>query len=156
MSLYTANVDGTGLQLLYGANSHASGANVAGTNNNVIQFLNPRQRTDGKIVVIDRPLQNTQLGGDILIIDSAKFVDIHQASTAATSSAVNPVILGQVSATSLGVTTDESMPSLGGRFFSAYPLYDGTNRMLVSWSPCLVQVAPPRQVCTAQNSRAPL
>ncbi len=30
------------------------------------------------------------------------------------------------------------MPSLGGRFASVYPLYDGTNRMLVSWSPCLV------------------
>ena len=152
MSLYSANVDGTGLQLLYGANSHATGANIAGTNNNVIQFLNPRQRADGKIVVIDRPLQNTQLGGDILIIDSANFVDIHQASTSTTTSAVNPVLLGQVSATSLGVTTDESMPSLGGRFFSAYPLYDGTNRMLVSWSPCLVQVGSATQVCTAQNS----
>ena len=27
---------------------------------------------------------------------------------------------------------------MGGRFASVYPLYDGTNRMLVSWSPCLV------------------
>jgi hypothetical protein len=152
MSLYTANVDGTGLQLLYGANSHASGANIAGTNDNVIQFLNPRQRADGKIIVIDRPLQNTQLGGDILIIDTANYVDIHQASTSTTPAAVNPALLGQVSATTLGITTDESMPSLGGRFFSAYPLYDGTNRMLVSWSPCLVIVSGATQVCTNQNT----
>jgi hypothetical protein len=38
------NPDGTGLELYYGANSHATGANIAGTNNNVIQFLNARQR----------------------------------------------------------------------------------------------------------------
>ncbi len=44
----------------------------------------------------------------------------------------------QTSATNLGVTTDANMPSMGGRFASVYPLYDGTNRMLVSWSPCLV------------------
>ena len=42
ISLYHANPDGTGLELLYGANSHATGANIAGTNNNVIQFLNVR------------------------------------------------------------------------------------------------------------------
>ena len=45
---------------------------------------------------------------------------------------------GQSSATTLGVTTDANMLSLAGRFAAAYPLYDGTNRMLVSWSPCLV------------------
>ncbi len=49
ISLYHANPDGTGLELLYGANSHATGANIAGTNNNVIQFLNARQRADGKL-----------------------------------------------------------------------------------------------------------
>ncbi len=44
-----------GLELFYGANSHATGANIAGTNNNVIQFLNARQRADGKLVAIVRP-----------------------------------------------------------------------------------------------------
>ncbi|HEY4174732.1 MAG TPA: hypothetical protein VGM42_17015, partial [Rhodopila sp.] len=62
----------------------------------------------------------------------------------------------QTSATTLGVTTDENLPSLGGRFASAYPLYDGTNRMLVSWAPCLVlnsTVSPPTtSVCTADNT----
>src|SRR5271166_5601844 len=50
ISLYRANPDGSGLQLLYGANSHATGVNIAGTNNNDIQFLNARQRADGKLV----------------------------------------------------------------------------------------------------------
>jgi len=39
ISLYRTNPDGTGLELYYGANSHATGANIAGSNDNVIQFL---------------------------------------------------------------------------------------------------------------------
>jgi Tol biopolymer transport system component len=148
ISLFTSNVDGSGEQLLYGANSHATGANIAGTNNNVIQFLNARQRPDGKMIAIDRPFLNTQLGGDILLIDTANYVEINQSATPS-GTTTTP---GQVSATTVGVTTDEKLPSLGGRFYSAYPLYDGTNRMLVSWSPCLVTVSNTTQICTNANT----
>jgi hypothetical protein len=147
MSLYTCNPDGTGLQLLYGANSHATGANAAGTNNNVIQFLNARTRTDGKIIAIDRPFLGTQLGGDALLIDTNDYVEIHQASAPTPATGA-----GQSSATGLGVTTDANLPSLGGRFASAYPLYDGTNRMLVSWSPCLVMSGSTTQICNNANT----
>ena len=48
------------------------------------------------------------------------------------------------------------MPSAGGRIASAYPLYDGTNRMLVSWSPCLVQNTDgTTAVCNSSNSVGP-
>jgi hypothetical protein len=149
ISLYRANPDGSGLQLYYGANSHATGVNLAGTNNNVIQFLNARQRADGKLLAIARPFLGTQLGGDIVLIDAADFVEWDQASTP------TPTIsgYGQSSATTVGVTTDANKPSPGGRFASVYPLYDGTNRMLVSWAPCLI--ANPdgsTSVCTAANS----
>ena len=147
VSLYQTNPDGSGLQLLYGANSHATGANIAGTNNNVIQFLNARQRNDGSLLAIVRPLLATQQGGDIVDINTAGFVEIHQPS--APSGAPGT---GQASATTLGVTTDANKPSLGGRFYSAYPLYDGTNRMLVSWSPCLVLVAGATEVCNGSNT----
>jgi hypothetical protein len=134
ISLYRANPDGTALELYYGANSHATGANIAGTNDNVIQFLNARQRADGKLIAIDRPFLGTQLGGDTLLIDAAIFVEFDQASTPTPGTSGS----GQTSATALGVTTDANKPSLGGRFASVYPLYDGTNRMLVSWAPCLI------------------
>jgi Tol biopolymer transport system component len=147
MSLYTCNPDGTGLQLLYGANSHATGANAAGTNNNVIQFLSARTRTDGKIIAIDRPFLGTQLGGDALLIDTNDYVEIHQSSSPTPATGA-----GQTSATGLGITTDANLPSLGGRFASAYPLYDGTNRMLVSWSPCLVMVGSTTQICNNANT----
>jgi hypothetical protein len=152
MSLYRSNPDGTGMELLYGANSHATGANIAGTNNNVIQFLNARQLADGSgVVAIARPFLGTQLGGDIVKINTDGFVEIHQASTPTGSAGT-----AQISATTLGVTTDANMPSMGGRFASAFPLYDGTNRMLVSWSPCLVldtTVTPnTTNICTPSNT----
>jgi hypothetical protein len=151
ISLYRANPDGTGLELFYGENSHATGANIAGTNNNVIQFLNARQRVDGKLIAIVRPFLGTQQGGDIVQIDAENFVEINQpaAPTGAAGTA-------QSSVTTFGVTTDANVPSMGGRFASAYPLYDGTNRMFVSWAPCLIldsTVTPAAtRVCTASNT----
>src|SRR3984885_13864552 len=151
ISLYHTNPDGTGLELYYGENSHATGANIAGTNNNVIQFLNARQRADGKLIAIVRPFLGTQLGGDIVQIDAQNFVEINQPSTPSGAAGT-----AQSSATTLGVTTDANMPSMGGRFASAFPLYDGTNRMLVSWAPCLVldttQTPPATVICTASNT----
>src|ERR1700723_2822324 len=151
ISLYHGNPDGTGVELFYGANSHATGANIAGTNNNVIQFLNARQLPNGNLVAIVRPFLGTQLGGDIVQINTQGFVEIHQPATPGGAAGT-----AQTSATNLGVTTDANMPSLGGRFASVFPLYDGTNRMLVSWSPCLVldaTVTPnTTNLCTASNT----
>jgi hypothetical protein len=153
ISLYRTRPDGTQLELYYGENSHATGASADGTNTNEIQFLNARQRNDGKLVAIVRPFTGTQLGGDILQIDAANYVECDQPSTPITPSGTcangRPA---QGSATSLGVTTDANQPSLGGRFASVYPLYDGTNRMLVSWAPCLVVSGSATTVCTNANS----
>ncbi len=133
ISLYRSNPDGTQEELYYGANSHATGANIAGTNNNVVQFLNVRPLPNGGLVAIVRPFLGTQLGGDIVTINAEGFVEVHQPATPGGAAGT-----AQASATTLGVTTDADMPSLGGRFASVFPLYDGTNRLLVSWSPCLV------------------
>ncbi|HEV7614440.1 MAG TPA: hypothetical protein VGO37_21360 [Steroidobacteraceae bacterium] len=151
ISLYRANPDGTGLELYYGANSHATGANIAGTNNNVVQFLSARQRADGKLIAIVRPFLGTQQGGDIVQVDAENFVEINQPATPLGSAGT-----AQSSATTLGITTDADMPSMGGRFASVYPLYDGSNRLVVSWAPCLVldtTVTPnTTSVCTAANT----
>ncbi|HEX3951644.1 MAG TPA: hypothetical protein VHW95_17470 [Steroidobacteraceae bacterium] len=154
ISLYRANPNGTGLELYYGANSHATGANIAGTNDNVIQFLNARELANGTLVAIVRPFLGTQLGGDLVQINAENFVEIHQAATPGGAAGT-----AQASLTNLGVTTDANMPSLGGRFASVFPLYDGTNRMLVSWSPCLVldtTVTPnATNLCTSSNTSGP-
>jgi hypothetical protein len=159
ISLYRVNPDGSGLELFYGANSHATGANKAGTNDSVIQFLSARQRVDGKLLALVRPRQytqaglDTQEGGDIVVIDAANFVEIHQQSVPSATGQPATGGTGQVSATTVGVTTDPDKPSLGGRFGSVYPLFDGTNRMLVSWAPCLVMTTPnTTNVCTTGNT----
>jgi hypothetical protein len=106
---------------------------------------------NGNLVAIVRPFLGTQLGGDIVQINTQGFVEIHQSATPGGAAGT-----AQTSATNLGVTTDANMPSMGGRFASVYPLYDGTNRMLVSWSPCLVldtTVTPnTTNLCTASNT----
>ena len=156
ISLYRAYPDGSGLELYYGANSGATGVDIAGTNNNPVEFLNARQRPDGKTLAIVRPLLGTQFGGDAVVIDGENYVEINQMASPA---ALPTGGVGQLSATTLGITTDADMPSQGGRFYSAFPLYDGTNRMLVSWSPCLIlntKVTPnTTNVCTPSNSVGP-
>jgi len=160
ISLYRTYPDGTHLELYYGANSHATGASADGGNTNVIQFLNARQRADGKLVAIARPFTGTQLGGDIVQIDAENYVECDQPATPTTPSGTcangRPA---QSSATSTGVTTDANLASLGGRFASVYPLYDGTNRMLVSWSPCFIYdtgVTPnTTALCTSANINGP-
>ena len=157
ISLYRTHEDGTGLELLYGANSHATGTGFGGSTVVPIEFLNARQRADGKLVVMARPFTGTQLGGDILQIDAANYVECNQTATPnpanGTCDTGRP---GQSSATSIGVTTDMDLPSLAGRFASVYPLYDGTNRMVVSWSPCFVldtTVTPnATRICTTANT----
>jgi hypothetical protein len=124
--LYTIHPDGTELELLYGAASHQTG-----TDGGEVQFLGAREMLDGRIMAIVRPFAHPELGGDIVIIDTNTYVENAQ-PTAANAGMAGPA---QVSATPNRVRTDLP-PSQGGRFSSAFPLWDGTDRVLVSWSIC--------------------
>jgi hypothetical protein len=126
--LYRMNPDGSELELLYGAESH-----LTGTDQTEVQFVGARELPDGRIMAIARPAVHPELGGDIVIIDTPNFVENDQPI------AINAGLLGpaQVSATPLQVRTD-LLPSPGGRFSSAFPLWDGTGRVLVSWNICRV------------------
>lgn len=127
ISLYKMNPDGTNLQLLYGANSHDTGTDPTTD----IQFLQPRVMTNGSIMTLVKPYTGTQQGGDIVQIDTPNFIE--NAQPAATSPGMSGP--AQVSASTGNILTGMT-PSPGGRFNSAVPLLDGTNRALVSWSPC--------------------
>ena len=126
MHLYTINPDGSNLQLLYGANSHGTGSNGS-----TIQFLSPRPRPDGRVVALARPFGGTELGGDLVLIDTATYVENEQ-PTAANAGMAGPA---QSRLTINDVRTVTGV-SPGGRYASVYPLWDGTNRLLVSWSQC--------------------
>src|ERR1700732_4979491 len=149
MSLYSANPDGTDLELYYGANSHNTG-----TNNSAIEFVHPRQMQDGRILAIVRQFTNVDDGGNLVIIDGLHYVENTQpllANATLTAPAQTP-------ATPNDVLTIPG-PSPGGRFSSAYPLQDGTNRILVSWSECRLldstQTPPTIVPCSSAGLAAP-
>ena len=127
MHLFTVNPDGTDLQLLYGKNSHATGTNGA-----TIQFMQPREMADGRILTIAQPFQSGNRGGDIVLINTTDYLENTQANAANSGVLTGPA---QDFATNLDVRTDGAI-SPGGVFDSAYPLWDGTDRMFVSWSQC--------------------
>jgi hypothetical protein len=130
--LYSINPDGSDLQLLYGTHSHATGT-VDPTNNqpSVIQFTNPRPMQDGRTLALIRPFDGTDEGGDLVLIDTQNFVD----NTVPVSSSSGMPGPAQIRALPTDVRTIEG-PSPGGRYRSAAPLFDGSNRLLVSWSQC--------------------
>jgi Hydrazine synthase alpha subunit middle domain len=149
MSLYSANPDGTDLELYYGANSHNTG-----TNNSVIEFVHPHQMQDGSILAIMRQYTDVDDGGNLVIIDGTHYVENTQPLLA------NPTLTGpaQTRATPNDVVTLPG-PSPGGRFNSAYPLQDGTGRILVSWGQCRLldttQTPPSIVACTSAALAAP-
>jgi hypothetical protein len=136
MHLYSANPDGTDVQLLYGANSHATGTTADGLNNNTIQFVKTHEMQDGRILALVRPFAYANVndtGGDLIIIDTSNYVENTQPATAG-SSLTGPA---QTLATTNPVLTVPG-PSPGGRFYSGFPLWDGTGRILVSWTQCRI------------------
>lgn len=149
--LYTVNPDGSGLQLLYGANSHLTGTGIAGAGTTPVQFLAPRPDENGRIVALLRPFQDTDLGGDPVTIDTAAFVEIQQ-TTLASSGLAGPA---QTRLTTADIRTDPGL-SPGGRYSHVFPLRDGTGRLLVNWNMCrLVDTVGRTLPCTPANLADP-
>ncbi|HEY5020823.1 MAG TPA: hypothetical protein VII17_07370, partial [Steroidobacteraceae bacterium] len=160
MHLYSANPDGTGVQLLYGAQSHDTSSTnpstAAGCPQGLgcsVQFVSTRQLQDGRVLALVRPFTDADFGGNLLVIDINGFVENNQS----VPDALYPTATSaQMAATQNDVRTQTAngvpVPSPGGRFNSAFPLWDGTNRVLVSWGQCRLQDATGVIVaCTADN-----
>ena len=127
INLYAMRPDGTQLELLYGAQSHATG-----TDDSDVHFLDARPTASGKVLARARPFTSADPGGQLLEIDAGQYVEITQPTLPNRGVLAGPA---QVPATANVVSTLEG-PSPGGRYGSAYPLRDGTGRLLVSWSQC--------------------
>ena len=157
INIYRMNPDGSNLEMLYGQNSHATG-----TNGEIIQFLQPRELEDGRIISLVRPFTDTSGGGDIITIDTPVYLE----NTQPTKDNVGMTGPAQESATVVNVSTEGGVPSPGGRYSSVYPLQDGTSRLLTSWSQCRMtdildpNDPPPPSIiyypCTADNLANPL
>ncbi len=133
VNLYRMNPDGSALELLYGQQSHATG-----TNGDIIQFMQPRQVEDSRVMVLARPFTDTEGGGELMLIDTPQYLENTQPTMDNIGILSGPA---QEDATVNEVSTIPGVPSVGGRYFSVYPIQDGTDRLMVSWSQCrLVEI----------------
>ncbi|MEM6708329.1 MAG: hypothetical protein AAF648_06050 [Pseudomonadota bacterium] len=128
ISLYSANPDGTEFGVLYGIHSHDTGPN-----GQEIEFVEPKELPDGRLLVLLRPAgEQSTLGTVPVAIDVDNYSDHDRPipdSMGLLSDAQEVLFPGDL-------TLEEDRPPLQGRYASVFPLFDGTNRLLVAWSQC--------------------
>lgn len=127
LSFYTLHPDGSQQSFHYGYHSLNPAPTTPPTPR--YRLFRPQQLPDGRIVSIAMP-NGEFLGGDMLVIDTANFSERTEpvangsgTGEAESSLSILPIVL-------------DGEPSPHGFFASLHPLYDGTNRLLVSWSQC--------------------
>ena len=126
LSLYTVNPDGTDLQYHYGFNS----LNTTPRDESLTLFR-PQSLSDRRIAAIFKR-RSEFLGGDMVVIDTENFVENDVPINGGGGEAQERIY-------HLDIVTDDER-SRNGVFSSLHPLFDGTNRLLVSWSQCRMQV----------------
>jgi len=126
LSLYTMNPDGTNVSLHYGFHSESG-------NEDAPAITKPLQLENGDILASYRLRTTALLGGDIITVDTENYID-NTEPTSVNMGATGPA---EASASFGEVVVDGQSPH--GYFNSAYPIFDGSGRLLVSWMPCLVQ-----------------
>jgi hypothetical protein len=124
-AIFRTKADGTDLFVLYGAQSPGN------------SFLHPREMDPrgayaGFVASSLMPLSRSQEGGALMFIDAANY---SEQNTPANQTV--PAQGGQAQASAESLDMDMGL-SLNGRATSPYPLWDGSNRVLVSWRPCEV------------------
>ncbi|HZV92243.1 MAG TPA: hypothetical protein VFF72_03445 [Caldimonas sp.] len=123
--IFTVKPDGTNMFVLYGAHSPGN------------SFLNPRDMDPagphaGFLSSDLMPLSRTHEGGGLVFIDAAHYSEDGTPATAGV-----PTSGGQHQATTQALNIGEGL-SQYGRITTPYPLWDGTDRVLASFTPCEV------------------
>ena len=127
-AVFRTKPDGTDMFVLYGAQSPGN------------SFLHPRDmdpngKYKGFVASSLMSLSGTQEGGSLMFIDAANY---SENNTPANSTV--PGAGGQAEVTSKALNMGRGL-SMFGRMTSPFPLWDGTNRVLVGYTPCEVKRA---------------
>lgn len=139
VSLYSMNPDGTDVKTYYGAHSNNTGQNP----NTRVHFTKAREMDDGRILAIVRPFETNFGGGDIVFIDAKNFAD----NTQPTWEQLNIASGTAQSIVKQNVTNAAGIP-LQGRYNAIFPMLDGSNRYLMSWSECRIMRSTTVLPCT--------
>ncbi|MDN4502054.1 hypothetical protein QX776_06555 [Alteromonadaceae bacterium BrNp21-10] len=124
--LYQMNADGSGLEIVYGRHSHQQAPRPEN-----VHFVNSQELADGRILTAMVADENDRLSAEFNAIDISNFTDVDQRSSNGNGSTAQENILFD------NLAIDGSI-SLGGRFSAVYPLWDGSQRLIFSWSQCRV------------------
>jgi hypothetical protein len=116
--IFFANPDGTNIFVQYGAFSPGN------------SFLHPREMPDGRVLSALMPLSGTREGGALVAVDIRNFSENDQPA----SGDVPANAKGQQQVTLFDIDFGRDISEFG-RYTTPYPLWDGTPRALVSWSP---------------------
>lgn len=124
-AIFRSKPDGTDMFVLYGAQSPGN------------SFLHPRDMDPkgaykGQLASTLMPLSGTREGGALMFVDATNYSEYNTPA----NSSVAPQG-GQAQATAQALNDGRGL-STGGRATTPYPLWDGTDRLLVAWRPCEV------------------
>jgi len=130
-TIFKVNPDGTNLFVVYGAHSPGN------------SYMQVREMPNGHLIATAMPLSGTREGGSLEIIDYKNYSDIDQAGENAPLNLLGQ-LAGQVQVLQLllpgsSASDRNAMRGRGisplGRYRDPYPLWDGTNRALVVFTP---------------------
>ncbi len=124
-AVFRSKPDGTDMFVLYGA--HSPGNSYLHPRD-----MDPRGRYNGQIMSDLMPLSRTQEGGSLQMMDAARY---SEQNTPANNTI--PAQGGQVEATARTLSDGMGL-SAYGRVTTPYPLWDGSDRVLLAWRPCEV------------------
>ncbi|MCY7314325.1 MAG: hypothetical protein LH480_01480 [Rubrivivax sp.] len=124
-AIFRSKPDGTDMFVLYGAQSQGN------------SYLHPRDMDPkgaygGQLVSSLMPLSGTQEGGSLRLLDAGRY---SEDNTPASSSV--PATGGQKEVTEKTLSDGRGLSAFG-RATTPYPLWDGSDRVLVAWRPCEV------------------
>jgi len=134
LAIYSSNPDGSEMDVVYGAHSPGD------------VFLHPRELPDGKIITTVLPFEGTWESGALMTLDVENYSDAKEPAPQVSDKSNS----GQVSSTIQQIPLDKSI-SLLGRFTTPYPLMDGSDQILVSFS-FLQELAGDESVLDRLNS----
>jgi len=140
ISLFTILQDGSDLQPYYGThdNSHeVIGALDEDGNTPQIQFIQPRELLDGRIMMLQRPFSDSFAGGEIFTVNAQNFIDLNQPTS---NNAITMAGLSASQKVSTNSLSYDGSIDYEGRYSSFYPLNDDTDRILVSKGLCQIDI----------------
>ena len=120
-AIFKVKPDGTDLFVKYGAHNPGN------------SFLHPREMQDGRVMSTLMPLSRTQEGGALMIIDISNYSEHDTPAKPGL-----PATGGQQQATAETINFGQGI-STNGRVTTPYPLWDGTQRALLAYTPCQVR-----------------